>query len=233
MALKPCRECKRDVSTEAAKCPHCGTPHPTASMSKGAQGCLGCLGVIVVFAIIGSLIDSGADSSESPSRSTAALGSSATQMYAPQSVNVRSEPGTQGAVAYTLNPRDITYVGRDTTPSGWAAVYSGPAGRDTVGYVKVSLLASGTPPALPNLEILDHRHVSEQYGEGWVTGRIRNNSQRTYSYVQVQINLLRNGTVVGSTLANMNNLAPGQIWQFRAPVLEPFTHYRVEDVTGM
>ena len=29
MALKPCRECKKKVSTEAAACPKCGVPHPT------------------------------------------------------------------------------------------------------------------------------------------------------------------------------------------------------------
>ena len=30
MALKPCRECGRMVSTEAAACPQCGCPNPTA-----------------------------------------------------------------------------------------------------------------------------------------------------------------------------------------------------------
>ena len=30
MALKPCRECKKEVSTEAATCPSCGVPNPTA-----------------------------------------------------------------------------------------------------------------------------------------------------------------------------------------------------------
>src|SRR5512142_172152 len=29
MALEPCRECGRQVSTEAAVCPHCGVPRPT------------------------------------------------------------------------------------------------------------------------------------------------------------------------------------------------------------
>ena len=30
MALKPCRECKKKVSTEAATCPNCGVPNPTS-----------------------------------------------------------------------------------------------------------------------------------------------------------------------------------------------------------
>ena len=29
MALKPCRECKKKVSTEAKTCPSCGAPNPT------------------------------------------------------------------------------------------------------------------------------------------------------------------------------------------------------------
>lgn len=31
MALKPCRECKKDISTSANKCPHCGSPVPSSS----------------------------------------------------------------------------------------------------------------------------------------------------------------------------------------------------------
>lgn len=31
MALEPCRECGRMVSTEATSCPQCGVPHPTRS----------------------------------------------------------------------------------------------------------------------------------------------------------------------------------------------------------
>ena len=33
MALKPCRECKKKVSTEATVCPSCGVPNPTDRVS--------------------------------------------------------------------------------------------------------------------------------------------------------------------------------------------------------
>ena len=33
MALKPCRECKKKVSTEASTCPSCGVPSPTQKKS--------------------------------------------------------------------------------------------------------------------------------------------------------------------------------------------------------
>ena len=34
MALKPCRECKKKVSTEAEACPNCGAPHPIYKTEK-------------------------------------------------------------------------------------------------------------------------------------------------------------------------------------------------------
>jgi hypothetical protein len=35
MALQPCRECGRDVSTEAISCPHCGAPRPAEAEWTG------------------------------------------------------------------------------------------------------------------------------------------------------------------------------------------------------
>ena len=37
MPLKPCRECKKKVSTEAAACPSCGAPRPTLSSAPKNQ----------------------------------------------------------------------------------------------------------------------------------------------------------------------------------------------------
>jgi hypothetical protein len=33
--LKPCRECRRDVSDQAWRCPHCGAPYPTRAKWDG------------------------------------------------------------------------------------------------------------------------------------------------------------------------------------------------------
>jgi hypothetical protein len=38
MALKPCRECGSDVSTQAEKCPSCGAPYPGQDVWKGFYG---------------------------------------------------------------------------------------------------------------------------------------------------------------------------------------------------
>jgi hypothetical protein len=65
MALIPCRECGKDISTEAAACPHCGAPSPAPSVApptapkKGmgsfAKGILIVGGLFVAFLIFGAL----------------------------------------------------------------------------------------------------------------------------------------------------------------------------------
>jgi hypothetical protein len=64
MALKPCKECGKEISTEAKNCPHCGKKDPTGRQA----GCLGigCLS-IVVLAVIGNL------AGPNPSPSSSAL----------------------------------------------------------------------------------------------------------------------------------------------------------------
>jgi hypothetical protein len=52
MALKPCRECKKEVSTQAKTCPNCGVKNPSGTLSAGTGGCLAVvvlLGILVVF----------------------------------------------------------------------------------------------------------------------------------------------------------------------------------------
>lgn len=95
--------------------------------------------------------------------------------------------------------------------------------------------ASGTQatPEPPELELLDSTSTAEQYFS-YVTGHIRNNTSKTYSYVQVSINLYDdNGTQVGSTLDNVTNLAPGDTWEFKALITDDnATKFSVVDITG-
>ncbi len=69
MAIFECRECKKEVSTDATACPHCGCPDPG---KKNRSGCLkaGCLSVLVLCVlvlIIGTCVDRD-DSSSSAKR---------------------------------------------------------------------------------------------------------------------------------------------------------------------
>lgn len=45
MALNPCKECGKDISSTAAKCPHCGAQNNTA-MKRG------CLVLVGIFAFL-------------------------------------------------------------------------------------------------------------------------------------------------------------------------------------
>jgi hypothetical protein len=61
MALKPCKECKQEVSTKAKSCPHCGAKNPTVSGKDTAKGCLA---FIVLFAVLTVIITSCSDDTE-------------------------------------------------------------------------------------------------------------------------------------------------------------------------
>ena len=76
--------------------------------------------------------------------------------------------------------------------------------------------------------------ITDDDGIKYVTGQIKNNSGKTSGYVQVEINLYdSNNTQLGSTLANLNNLEDGKVWNFKAPVTEDNTaSYKIMNVTG-
>lgn len=84
----------------------------------------------------------------------------------------------------------------------------------------------------PDLEVLESSFVRDEYS-GKITGKIKNNTNKQYSYVQVEINLYDDsGAQVGSTLANINNLEANGIWNFEAMVLEKAaTKYKIKDIT--
>lgn len=84
----------------------------------------------------------------------------------------------------------------------------------------------------PNLELLSSESTSDGYSR-YVTGQIRNNTDKTYSYAQVEINLYSNGVQVGSTLDNINNLEPHSIWEFKAIILQDNAdQFKVKDISG-
>jgi len=73
MALKPCQECGREISTEAKVCPHCGKSNPTGvRTSPLAMGCL----VLILLSIVGGIVSS--INSTSPSVTSSVSGSQST-----------------------------------------------------------------------------------------------------------------------------------------------------------
>lgn len=86
--------------------------------------------------------------------------------------------------------------------------------------------------SLQDLELVDHSTESDG-GLRYVVGHIKNNTEKTYAYVQVSINLYNDGTQVGSTLANVNNLEPGGTWEFKALISQDSaTEYKIADISG-
>lgn len=86
---------------------------------------------------------------------------------------------------------------------------------------------------IPDFEVLEHS-VENDGTFQYVTGKIKNNKSKNYSYVQVEISLYdSDGNQVGSTLDNMNNLEAGATWKFKALVTENnASQYKIVNVTG-
>jgi hypothetical protein len=56
MALKPCKECGREVSVGAPSCPGCGAAYPAGKKtSVAAMGCL----VLIIFGVLAGIMQSG------------------------------------------------------------------------------------------------------------------------------------------------------------------------------
>lgn len=84
MALTKCKECKKEVSNKASKCPHCGIANPGLTAKSMLGGCaLLIVGLFIVSALIAAALDGGADdasnaSSTSPAPAVAAAPSTST-----------------------------------------------------------------------------------------------------------------------------------------------------------
>jgi hypothetical protein len=54
MALKNCKECSKQISSDANPCPHCGkkNPHGTSAIVKIGGGFLSLIGGLIVFAAV-------------------------------------------------------------------------------------------------------------------------------------------------------------------------------------
>lgn len=86
----------------------------------------------------------------------------------------------------------------------------------------------------PNLEVTEHHPCAGDFGSRMVCGTVVNNTNRTIGYAQVEINLYdAEGSLVDSTLDNINNLEPNGKWKFKAPILEDsVTNYKIKEVNG-
>lgn len=93
------------------------------------------------------------------------------------------------------------------------------------------------PPVEPEvvkeaLELLDYTGESNDYSTT-ITGRIRNNSSKKYSYAQVTFNLYdAQSNRVGSALANISGLEAGETWKFKAVGLSSSKRFTLDTISG-
>ena len=85
----------------------------------------------------------------------------------------------------------------------------------------------------PHLELLSSKGTTNEYSTT-VTGKIKNNTSQTYTYVQVLFDVYdSSGHRVGSAMGNINNLGPQETWRFNAVYIGEDGHrFRLDEITG-
>ena len=68
-------------------------------------------------------------------------------------------------------------------------------------------------------------------------GTLKNNSNNSYSYVSIEFSIYdADGNNLGTAMANVNNIGPGETWRFEAVLLShPSTkpaRYKLADITA-
>lgn len=105
MGLKPCRECGKDISTEARSCPHCGAPEPAGPrLHEGF--CVGC-GEQILAPMTGECPRCGVIEPFTPTPTR-------TQPEPPSKSNVSA-----GCLGLLLGPVGLWYKGQWAAGFGW------------------------------------------------------------------------------------------------------------------
>lgn len=76
---------------------------------------------------------------------------------------------------------------------------------------------------------------TDGFGTTYIQGTITNNTNKTYSYVQVTFNLYdADGAQLGTAMDNINNLEPNGTWKYKALglVSEKVASYKFVEITG-
>lgn len=82
--------------------------------------------------------------------------------------------------------------------------------------------------------VVNWKWKTGEYGNRYIVGTVKNNTNKQYSYVQIEFNLYdKSGAQVGSTMDNINNLEPQGTWKFEAIVMEDkATQAKLKGVSG-
>lgn len=84
-----------------------------------------------------------------------------------------------------------------------------------------------------DLEIVEHKAININYFN-YITGIVKNNSNKTYEYVEVKIGIYNGHVLMGTTMASTQGMKAGDIWSFQAPVLEQGEYkYKFISISGI
>lgn len=85
---------------------------------------------------------------------------------------------------------------------------------------------------ISDFELLDWEIVKEEYSTN-IVGKVKNNTDEESSYVQITFNLYdESEALVGTAMANVNNLEAGGIWKFEAICMEEFKTAKFKEITN-
>lgn len=77
--------------------------------------------------------------------------------------------------------------------------------------------------------------TTDSIGSCYIEGTIQNNTDKTYSYVQVTFNIYdKDGNQLGTAIDNINNLEANGVWKYKAMGLtsEKVATYKFVEITG-
>ena len=89
--------------------------------------------------------------------------------------------------------------------------------------------------AVEQFSLVSDEMTTDSIGSCYIQGTIQNNTNKSYSYVQVTFNLYdANGNQLGTAMDNINNLEPNATWKYKAIGLttEKVHSYKFVEITG-
>ncbi len=93
---------------------------------------------------------------------------------------------------------------------------------------------TGQETPAEQFDVSNVKSSTDENGFGKVTGVVTNLTTKSFGYVQVEINLYdKSDAVIGSTLANVNNLEANGKWKFSASFMQQgVDHIQIKGVIG-
>lgn len=83
--------------------------------------------------------------------------------------------------------------------------------------------------------LVSDKSKTDSLGTMYIEGKIKNNTDKEYSYVEVTFNLYdKDGNQLGTAMDNINNLEPNGTWKYKATswTTEKVASYKLVEITG-